>query len=93
MILQLANPKNLVFFLAILPPFIDPAGNVPLQMLILGVTSLVIEACALLCYGAAASGAGRWVRAAGFTAWLDRAAGSLLIMVGTGLAFVRRADP
>ncbi|MSP42745.1 MAG: LysE family translocator, partial [Alphaproteobacteria bacterium] len=40
---QLANPKNLLCFLVIFPPFIDPGGNVPVQFLILGVTSVVIE--------------------------------------------------
>lgn len=91
LVVQLANPKNLVFFVAILPPFIDPARSVPLQILILGVTSQAIEIVTLAAYGAAASGAGRWLRESHFAVWADRVAGSLLAAIGVGLAFMRRA--
>jgi homoserine/homoserine lactone efflux protein len=49
--LQLANPKALLFFLALLPQFIDPAQSVVPQMLILAATSMLPEFCILLGYG------------------------------------------
>ena len=49
--LQLANPKALLFFLALLPQFIDPAVPVVPQMLILAATSMVPEFCILTGYG------------------------------------------
>jgi homoserine/homoserine lactone efflux protein len=49
--LQLANPKALLFFLALLPQFIDPAHPVVAQMLILAATSMIPEFCILLGYG------------------------------------------
>ncbi len=49
--LQLANPKALLFFLALLPQFIDPAAAVVPQMLLLAATSMVPEFCILLGYG------------------------------------------
>jgi homoserine/homoserine lactone efflux protein len=49
--LQLANPKALLFFLALLPQFIDPAVPVVPQMLILAATSMVPEFCILAGYG------------------------------------------
>jgi homoserine/homoserine lactone efflux protein len=49
--LQLANPKALLFFLALLPQFIDPAMSVVPQMLILAATSMVPEFCILTGYG------------------------------------------
>lgn len=49
--LQLANPKALLFFLALLPQFIDPNRQVALQMLILAATSMLPEFCILLTYG------------------------------------------
>jgi homoserine/homoserine lactone efflux protein len=49
--LQLANPKALLFFLALLPQFIDPARAVVPQMLILAATSMLPEFCILLSYG------------------------------------------
>lgn len=49
--LQLANPKALLFFLALLPQFIDPSIPVVPQMLILAATSMVPEFCILIAYG------------------------------------------
>jgi homoserine/homoserine lactone efflux protein len=49
--LQLANPKALLFFLALLPQFIDPLKPVVPQMLILAATSMVPEFCILTGYG------------------------------------------
>src|SRR5450631_1976002 len=49
--LQLANPKALLFFLALLPQFIDPNQPVVPQMLILAATSMLPEFCILLGYG------------------------------------------
>lgn len=48
--LQLANPKALLFFLALLPQFIDPHSNVVIQMSILAVTSMLPEFFILLGY-------------------------------------------
>ena len=92
-VVQLANPKNLVFFMAILPPFIDPAGNVALQVLILGTTSLTLEVFALLFYGSLASRAGGWLRQSPLAVWVERVAGTLLVGIGASLAFVRRVAP
>src|SRR5438552_5104158 len=47
-VLQVANPKALVFFVALLPPFIDPRDSVVTQVAILGVTSVIIEFFVLL---------------------------------------------
>ena len=49
--LQLANPKALLFFLALLPQFIDPTRVVVPQMLILAATSMLPEFCILMGYG------------------------------------------
>jgi len=90
-LVQLSNPKNLIFFIAILPPFIDVSGNVPLQVLVLGVTSQVIEIIVLLTYGAVGARAGRSLRGSRFAGWLDPIAGSLLIGVAAALALVGRS--
>ncbi len=49
--LQLANPKALLFFLALLPQFIDLQSAVAPQMLILTATSMIPEFFILLGYG------------------------------------------
>ena len=55
--LQLSNPKALLFFLALLPQFIDTQRAVAPQMLILAATSMLPEFCILLAYGWLAHGA------------------------------------
>jgi homoserine/homoserine lactone efflux protein len=49
--LQLANPKALLFFLALLPQFIDLKSPVIPQMLILTATSMIPEFFILMGYG------------------------------------------
>lgn len=55
--LQLSNPKALLFFLALLPQFIDTHRAVAPQMMILAATSMIPECCILLAYGWLAHGA------------------------------------
>jgi homoserine/homoserine lactone efflux protein len=55
--LQLSNPKALLFFLALLPQFIDTQRAVAPQMVILAATSMLPECCILLAYGWLAHGA------------------------------------
>ena len=91
LVLQVANPKALVFFTALLPQFIDPHGSVVGQVAILGVTSVVLEFFVLLAYGAAA---GRLTAVAArprFQTVANRVAGSMLVAAGVGLARVERA--
>lgn len=90
-IVQLSNPKNLVFFLAILPQFIDVAGDLVFQVVVLGVITQAIEFAVLLFYGALGGSVSHWARAPRFARWRDRLAGSLLIGIGASIALVRRA--
>src|SRR5262245_24217262 len=90
-VLQASNPKALVFFAALLPQFIDPRGPVAAQVLLLGVTSVVIEFVVLLAYGAAAGRATAWAARPRFRTLADRVAGSLLMAAGIGLARMRHA--
>src|SRR5262249_60146438 len=88
---QAANPKAIVFFTALLPQFIDPAGSVPFQVAILALTSIAVEFLVLASYGAFA---GRVSRVAGeprVAALLARTAGVLLIGAGLRMAAPRRA--
>ena len=87
--LQGANPKALLFFVAILPQFIEPSHSVPLQMLILGASSIVVEFLILLVYGLAAQTLSL-ANNPRFEKTSNRLAGALLIGAGLGLARLRR---
>jgi threonine/homoserine/homoserine lactone efflux protein len=89
-VLQAANPKNLLFFTAILPQFIDVAKPLGVQIAILGATSVVLEFFILLGYGLLASRATRFATEQRFAAWTNRLAGSMLIGAGLGLAALRK---
>lgn len=83
---QGANPKALVFFTAILPQFIDPAGPIGVQLAILGTSSIVIEFVVLGIYTLACHQSCGWVRQSRFAAPLERVGGALLIGAGARLA-------
>jgi len=91
MVLQLANPKALLFFAALLPQFIDPAGAVAWQVAILGVTSVAIEFVVLACYGGLAGRARLLAGRPRFARLVDRLSGLLLMAAGLGMALWRRA--
>jgi len=88
--LQLANPKALLFFVALLPQFIEPGEPIVPQIVILGVTSVVLEFLALSAYGIAASRCSVAVARSPFARLTDRIAGSCLIGAGLLTAAIRR---
>jgi homoserine/homoserine lactone efflux protein len=85
---QGANPKALVFFTAILPQFIEPTAPVLPQILILGISSLVIEFVVLGIYIGTCHTARTWVSQPRFASPLQRVGGGFLIGAGLGLAAV-----
>jgi threonine/homoserine/homoserine lactone efflux protein len=90
-VLQAANPKALVFFTALLPQFIDPGGDVVVQVAILALTSVVIEFMVLLGYGALAGRLTVWASRPRLRVLTNRVAGALLVTAGVGTAALRRA--
>lgn len=79
-ILQLANPKALVFFSALLPQFIRSENPIILQMTILAVTSVVLEFWILAGYGLLADRASHLATQPNVARWADRFAGAMLII-------------
>lgn len=87
-VVQAANPKALVFFVALLPQFIEPTLSIGRQILVLGVTSQAIELAVLGLYVAAALRARR-LAGVELAAPLERIGGGFLVAAGARLAFVR----
>lgn len=52
-VLQASNPKNIVFFVAILPQFITPGEDIVAQMALLGTVAILLEMPILIFSGAA----------------------------------------
>lgn len=90
-ILQMSNPKALLFFTALLPQFINPHATIWPQVLILALTSVVIEFFVQLLYATAADRASHLAARPAFAKLTNRVAGSLMIAAGLGLAAARRA--
>jgi threonine/homoserine/homoserine lactone efflux protein len=81
---QLANPKAIAFFTALLPQFIDPTRAMPPQFIVLGVVSIIVELPVLLFYGYAAD-RGR-ERLSRHATLVQRLAGLCLIVAAARLA-------
>jgi len=84
LVTQLANPKAIAFFTALLPQFIDPRQAMPPQFIVLGVVSIVVELPVLLFYGYAAD-RGR-ERLSRHATLVQRLAGLCLVVAAARLA-------
>ncbi len=87
---NLTNPKVILFFLAFLPQFVDPArGPAWVQMALLGP---LVPLMGIPAYGVLIAGADRAAaRLAGFARWLDGLAG--LLFLGLGLRLLVAGRP
>lgn len=87
-LVDVLNPKVVLFFLAFLPQFADSAaGAVPLQIVVMGLVTAAIGLTVDLGYALAAGSIGGWLRARpGFRRGQRYAAG--LVYLGLGAAVV-----
>ncbi len=90
-VVEALNPKTAAFFLAFLPQFVDPAGNVAAQFVVLGVVSVTLNTAAdvvvAFLAGRLRDGAGA---RPGLVRRLREASGAAMVALGVGLALAKR---
>lgn len=85
------NPKGIVFMLAVLPQFIDPARPQLLQYLICGATLVVTDLVVMSAYTAFAARVLGLLRGSRQIRVMNRAFGGLYVAAGVALATFKRA--
>lgn len=85
------NPKGIIFMVAVLPQFISPHAPLLPQLLILGATMCCVDLIVMHGYAFAASSMQRFFRDVRAVRIQNRVFGSVLMMVGAALFFVKRS--
>ena len=89
---NVTNPKGILFMVAVLPQFINPARALWLQLLLMAVTTVAVDLVVMHGYAYAASRLQKLFKNAQAVKWQNRAFGGLLMAVGVGLFFVKRGQ-
>ncbi|MCS6179754.1 LysE family translocator [Shewanella baltica] len=89
-LLAAGNPKAILIFTAFLPQFVDPAGSVGYQFLILGVLFLMLEWIAIVGYAFFGKALRHWFSRPSMRRLFNRVCAGLLGSAGVGLLLARR---
>jgi homoserine/homoserine lactone efflux protein len=89
-LVQITNPKALLFISALLPQFVDPHRSVPVQLWILVMTTIAVDFVVLSSYAFMADRGIQLFRTSHWSAWLERLFGASLIMFGARLLNSRK---
>jgi homoserine/homoserine lactone efflux protein len=91
-LVNITNPKGIIFFAAIFPQFIDVARPLALQYVILGATTIVIDLVTMTGYIALAAKVFRAMRDPQQLRWVNRSLGGVFVAAGVALAGFRRVS-
>jgi threonine/homoserine/homoserine lactone efflux protein len=84
-----SNPKDILFFAAFLPQFLDPQRSFTLQLLTMVVTWATLDLGCKLFYGFSARGAARFLRSGKGQVWFNRLSAGLFGCAG-GISLISR---
>jgi len=90
LLVQITNPKALLFVSALLPQFIDPHRPALPQLVVLVLTTIAVDLVVLSSYAFLAQRGFQSFRASRFSAWLERVFGAALIFFGFRLLLSRK---
>ena len=90
LLVNLTNPKAVVFIGALVPQFIDPAQPVAVQYVVIAATLCATDILVMSCYAAAALQLGRWLADVRHLRWQNRIFGAVFITAGSMLAVSSR---
>lgn len=85
------NPKGIVFFIAFVPQFMNPASPALPQFLVLGSTFLALAVLNAVAYAWVAGSVRRRITQVSTLRWINRIGGSVMIGAGLLTAAMRRA--
>jgi homoserine/homoserine lactone efflux protein len=89
-LVNLTNPKGLVFLLAVLPQFVAPAAPLLPQYLVIGVTMVVVDLVVMGGYAGLASRLLRWLNTPRQQTAVNRVFSGLFATAAVVLSLVRR---
>lgn len=90
LLVELSNPKALLYFVALLPQFVDVHRPLPVQMLVFGLTTVMLDLSAYSVYVWLGGRGRRFLSSPRFVKLTNRSAGSLLVLAGVATATVRQ---
>jgi homoserine/homoserine lactone efflux protein len=90
LLIQLTNPKALLFVSALLPQFIDPHRSVPLQLAVLVFATIAVDTLVLSSYALLAERGFRSFRISRWSVWFERVFGAALVFFGLRLLIARK---
>lgn len=86
----LGNPKSILYFVALLPQFLDPAQPLWRQILLLGAVATVIDFTADVVYAFVGGAVSRVLNRPKVKRWFERGIGSLFVGLSAMTALYRR---
>jgi len=92
LLVQVTNPKALLFVTALLPQFIEPSRSPSAQLAILVVTTVCVDAVVLSIYVLIACRGAETFRRSRFKAWCERVYGAALVGFGLRLLAARETQ-
>lgn len=84
-LIAMTNPKAILFFTALFPPFINTNKDLPQQFLIMTFTFMAMSFICLMSYGLLASRVKNWFAMGNRTTWFNRILGSVFVTIGAGV--------